>query len=121
MLGVGSLIYARVLVANKDMSPELVCYHANTKAEGFGELAGGYVFQCSMGLARSLLLGTNPVLPYLGQLFPYETAVGVNGRVWVKSDNPRHTILLSNCILNSEHLTLPQIDLMIKKMKEKVG
>ena len=38
------------------------------------------MFNTSLSLARSLLLKKNPVLPYLGNLFAYEAAVGVNGR-----------------------------------------
>ncbi len=117
MLHVGSLVYARVIVSNKDMSPEIVCYKANLKADGLGELSGGYVLHCSLSLCRSLLLKTNPVLPHLGALFSYEAAVGVNGRVWVKSARPKDTILIANAILNSEFLTPPQIQQMCEKMK----
>lgn len=117
MLNVGSLVYARVIVSNKDMSPEIVCYKANLKSEGLGELTGGYVFDCSLSLCRSILLKTNPVLPHLGAMFSYEAAVGVNGRIWVKSASAKHTIMIVNAILNSEFLTPPQIKQMCEKMK----
>ena len=117
MLTVGSLVYARVVVSNKDMSPEIVCYKANLKSEGLGELSGGYVFHCSLSLCRSILLKTNPVMPYLGEMFSYEAAVGVNGRVWVKSGSARHTIMVVNAILNSEFLNPVQIKEMCEKMK----
>eukprot|EP00008_Paramoeba_atlantica_P013222 CAMPEP_0201479152 /NCGR_PEP_ID=MMETSP0151_2-20130828/3873_1 /ASSEMBLY_ACC=CAM_ASM_000257 /TAXON_ID=200890 /ORGANISM="Paramoeba atlantica, Strain 621/1 / CCAP 1560/9" /LENGTH=197 /DNA_ID=CAMNT_0047860503 /DNA_START=146 /DNA_END=736 /DNA_ORIENTATION=+ len=81
-LVVGSLVYARVVVSNKDMSPEIVCYKANQKSEGLGELTGGYTFSASLNLCRSILLKKNPVLPHLGSLFAYEAAVGVNGKIW---------------------------------------
>jgi exosome complex component RRP40 len=51
-LQVGTVVYARVVVANKDMDPELVCTAATGKAEGFGILAGGYMVKCSLSLAR---------------------------------------------------------------------
>lgn len=51
-LQVGTVVYARVVVANKDMEPELVCTAATGKAEGFGILAGGYMVKCSLSLAR---------------------------------------------------------------------
>jgi hypothetical protein len=46
-------VYARVSLANKDLEPELECFDAQTrKAEGFGELKGGMVIKCSLGMAR---------------------------------------------------------------------
>jgi len=55
---VGALIYARVDVAIKDMEPELSCTSPHFKKEWvtgqsfFGELTGGYSFDCSLRLAR---------------------------------------------------------------------
>ena len=35
------------------MEPELECFDAQThKAEGFGELSGGFVVQCSLRMSR---------------------------------------------------------------------
>jgi exosome complex component RRP40 len=52
-LKVGALVYARVSLAHKDMEPELECFDAQThKAEGFGELSGGFVVQCSLRMSR---------------------------------------------------------------------
>lgn len=52
-LNVGTLIYARVSLANKDMEPELECINPTSgKAEGYGELKGGFMFKCSLGMAR---------------------------------------------------------------------
>jgi exosome complex component RRP40 len=50
---VGSLVYARVSLAHKDMEPELECFDAQTrKAEGHGELKGGFVVRCSLKMCR---------------------------------------------------------------------
>ena len=50
---VGSLVYARVSLANRDMEPELECFDATTrKAEGFEELKGGMVVTCSLQMSR---------------------------------------------------------------------
>jgi exosome complex RNA-binding protein Rrp4 len=50
---VNSLIYARVSLAHKDMEPELECFDAQTrKAEGFGELKGGFLVRCSLKMSR---------------------------------------------------------------------
>lgn len=65
---INSLVYARVVVAHKDMEPELACMSASNKADGFGELRDGYVFECSLGLAKSYVLcaamrqTTNPIM-----------------------------------------------------------
>lgn len=50
---VGSLLYARVSLAHKDMEPELECFDAQTrKSEGFGELKGGFMIRCSLKMCR---------------------------------------------------------------------
>ena len=52
---VGTVVYARVSLANRDMEPELECFAAEShKAEGFGELKdGGMLVSCSLQMARS--------------------------------------------------------------------
>ncbi|KAG8930115.1 exosome non-catalytic core subunit rrp40 [Tulasnella sp. 418] len=96
---VGALVYARVSLAHKDMEPELECFDATTrKAEGFGELKGGFLTKCSLGLCRRLFDPTYFLLPTLGSKFPMEVVIGVNGRVWVKTPELRHTIAIARCI-----------------------
>lgn len=81
----GSLVYARIISVSKDMDPELECMSLRKRADGFGELTGGYMFKCSLHLARELIDPNSFVLIYLGTKIPYEIAVGLNGRVWVKA------------------------------------
>ncbi|KAI0688894.1 exosome complex exonuclease RRP40 [Earliella scabrosa] len=98
-LKVGSLLYARVSLAHKDMEPELECFDAQTrKAEGFGELKGGFLVQCSLKMCRLLLDPDHFLFPLLGARFPLESAIGMNGRVWVNAKEPRHIIAISRCI-----------------------
>ncbi|SJL07489.1 related to Exosome complex component rrp40 [Armillaria ostoyae] len=98
-LKIGSLVYARVSLAHKDMEPELECFEAQTrKSEGFGELKGGFMVRCSLGMCRKLLDPNNFLLPLLGAKIPLEVAVGMNGRVWINSKETRHTIAISRCI-----------------------
>ncbi|KAJ3557130.1 hypothetical protein NM688_g1635 [Phlebia brevispora] len=98
-LKVGSLVYARVSLAHKDMEPELECFDAQThKAEGFGELKGGFVVRCSLKMSRLLLDPNYFLLPFLGSKFPLDAAIGVNGRVWLNSQDPRHVIAAARCI-----------------------
>ncbi|CAL1712870.1 unnamed protein product [Somion occarium] len=98
-LKVGSVLYARVSLAHKDMEPELECFDAQTrKAEGFGELKGGFLVRCSLKMSRLLLDPTHFLLPLLGSRFPLEAATGLNGRVWVNAKDTRHIIAISRCI-----------------------
>ncbi|KIJ54577.1 hypothetical protein M422DRAFT_220890 [Sphaerobolus stellatus SS14] len=100
MLKVGSLVYARVSLAHKDMEPELECFDAQTrKGADFGELKGGFMTKCSLGMCRLLLDTGHYLLPLLSSHFPdMEVAVGTNGRVWIKADDARKIITISRCI-----------------------
>ncbi|KAJ7147056.1 exosome complex exonuclease RRP40 [Mycena crocata] len=98
-LKIGNLVYARISLAHKDMEPELECFDAQTrKSEGFGELKGGFMVRCSLGMCRQLLDPKHFLLPLLGARFPLEAAVGVNGRVWVSAKDAREVIAMSRCI-----------------------
>merc|ERR1712137_852115 len=94
----GSIVYTRVILANKDMDPEVACVAQIGKAEGYGILGGGIMINCSLSESRKLLNPQCEVLKYLGKKIPYEIAVGLNGRVWVNSNTPRRTILVANTI-----------------------
>ena len=53
---VGDIVYARLLVANKDLESELVCIDGTGKSNGLGVIRdGGFVFKCSLSLARKLV------------------------------------------------------------------
>jgi len=81
------------------MDPELECFDAQTrKAEGFGELKGGFTTRCSLRMCRRLLDPKHFLLPLLGSFFQLEAAVGTNGRVWVNTDSTKHTIVVTRCI-----------------------
>ncbi|KAI8825851.1 uncharacterized protein EV422DRAFT_514436 [Fimicolochytrium jonesii] len=98
-LEVGTLIYARVNVANKDMDPELECIDLKTgRAGGYGEIKKGYVVRCSLRTARMLLDSKNPIFASLAGAFSFETAVGLNGRVWINAGKPAQIIAASRVI-----------------------
>ncbi|SAM03289.1 hypothetical protein [Absidia glauca] len=112
-----ALVYCRVSMANPDMEPELECVNPTTsRADGFGELKGGFVFKCSLGLCRRLLNPTTPILTLLGEHIPFELAVGMNGRVWVNTNSCRETILISNAIQNSEYLSEKECESMVQSL-----
>ncbi|KAL2652975.1 hypothetical protein R1flu_021103 [Riccia fluitans] len=117
----GAAVYARVVKAHRDVQPELSCMDVSNKSSGFGSLKNGYVFECSTGLARSLLSKPMcPVLEALGKRFSYEIAVGLNGRVWVNAQEPSTIVAVSNGILASEFLTPAQQHIMVAKVIERM-
>lgn len=115
----GSLVYARMLVANKDVEPEISCKGESGKADGFGPLNEGYMFKCSSGLARQCLATDSVVLNEIGRYLPFEIAVGVNGRIWVNSTSTINTTVIANAIINSEYLSSENIVKMVKKLVAK--
>ncbi|KAI8993456.1 hypothetical protein BDB01DRAFT_716292 [Pilobolus umbonatus] len=116
-----SLVYCRVSMANRDMEAELECINPTTgKADGFGELKNGFVFKCSLGLCRRLLNPNTPILALLGEHFPFEIAVGMNGRVWINSEDEKNTILISNAIQNSEYLSTIECKHMVDDLINKL-
>lgn len=112
----GSLVYARMSVANKDVEPEIACVSSAGKADGFGPLTDGYMFKCSTGLARQCLASDSIVLNEIGKYLPFEIAVGLNGRIWVNSTSSINTVVISNAIINSEFLSSDMIITMVKKL-----
>lgn len=125
----GSLVYARVALADKHMDPEIECVHPSTgKGEGLGELKGGMVFDISLGMARRLLMpktredGGISVLEDLAEKgLRFEVAVGRNARIWIHSDSIKITLLVGKAITetDSKALTLEeQAKLVRKLMKE---
>ncbi|KAI8043443.1 exosome complex component RRP40 [Drosophila gunungcola] len=109
-LNPGDLIYARVLNASADIEPELVCVNSVGKRGKLGLLAEGFFFKCSLNLGRMLLRENCPVLAALTRELPYEIAIGVNGRIWLKAHSLRETIALANAIVALEQAGYTEID-----------
>ncbi|WVQ73177.1 hypothetical protein IAR50_002741 [Cryptococcus sp. DSM 104548] len=98
-LKVGTLVFARVVSASRDMEPELECFDANTgKSDGFGELKGGVMINCSLQLCRQLLDRNYPLLPAIASAFPFEISIGLNGRVWLKAETVSETLAMKRVI-----------------------
>jgi len=126
MLQSGSLVYARITVANKHMDPEIECVHPSTgKSDGLGELKGGMMFEISLGMARRLMMaktkedGGVAVLQDLSEKgLRFEIAVGYNGRVWVNSENVKATLVVGKAIqdTDSHGLTFEEQAKLIKKL-----
>ncbi|EHK97532.1 putative Exosome complex component RRP40 [Glarea lozoyensis 74030] len=103
-LAFGALVYARVTLANKHMDPELECVSSSTgKSEGLGPLT----------MSRRLMLpkpadqGALVLLEELGsQGISFETAVGRNGRVWVKSNSVKATLAIGRAVQETDEKVL---------------
>jgi exosome complex component RRP40 len=100
---------------------ELSCVNPATgKAEGLGPLAGGCVFDVSLGLVRRLMM-TRPgemggvvVLEELGGALEregkggFEVAMGRNGRVWVygQDGDVKTTVTVGRCLRETDEMGL---------------
>ena len=95
--------------------------NAKGKAGEFGGLKGGYMFRCSIRLARDLLKKNCVVLKALGKSLAFEVAVGMNGRVFVKAEAPETVVLIVQALKNSENLegpaTVAMVDTLVKQRR----
>ncbi|TID29678.1 hypothetical protein CANINC_001797 [Pichia inconspicua] len=123
-LQVRDLVYARVSSAEKSVDVELTCIDPVTgKDGGFGVLNGGYCFNVSTAYARFLLFTDNaPILKKMAEKISFEIAVGVNGKVWIKSDSTKSTMLCVYLVSESQHWKQSDIsknfDKLISKFKK---
>ncbi len=117
---IGNVIYGRLLVANRDMEPELVCMDSAGRSGGLGVITGGNIFQCSLGLVQKVLSPQSTLMKHLGQIMPVEMAAGMNGRVWIRCKTIVATIAAMNAITNSEFMTEAEIRLMVHKLHDTI-
>ena len=130
-LKVGDVVFGRVLIANKDMSPQLSCKSGtlnsiNNKSWVTGEslfmqLKGGYIFKCSLNWCFKLNRFNSPHLMFLGKFFPFECAIGINGKIWIKAATIGQTILLANVLQNGEFMGIKDFTAMVHAMLHKYG
>ncbi|KAH0543736.1 hypothetical protein FGG08_001918 [Glutinoglossum americanum] len=108
-LNPGSLVYARIALANKHMDPEIECVNPATgKSDGMGELKGGMLFDVSLGMSRRLMMpnpsaqGSMVILDEIAEKVPFEMAVGRNGRVWVDAEGVAKTLVVGRAIQETD-------------------
>lgn len=97
----------------------MTCVDQSTgKGEGMGELDGpstaavgatgtpsvSGLISVSLPLARSLLRPSHPLLPLLAQHFPFESAVGANGFVWMRVDRKEHLVAAKAILEEADRL-----------------
>ncbi|CAD5207348.1 unnamed protein product [Bursaphelenchus okinawaensis] len=83
-LKVGSLVYAQVVMASKNVEPELSCVDMDGRAEGMGIMKdAGIVVHIPLNYARRLLQPEDKLLKLIGKKFKCELVVGMNGQVLI--------------------------------------
>ncbi|AMD21091.1 HEL190Wp [Eremothecium sinecaudum] len=115
-LKVGDLCYARVSVAEKDLLAELECMDSTTgKVGGFGLLEGGVVVDVPLAFSRELLFNNEyPLLPMLAKYTQLEVAIGVNGKIWINTEDVRTTLACYRSIKDCSTTTESQFKSVIK-------
>lgn len=113
-VNVGDLVFAKLLVAYKDFESELICVDSLGKKQKLGVLSGGFVFNCSINLARRLRSNECPLIESIRKHIqvPIEIVVGMNGRVWINARRERDIIAIGNAVLAAEYKTDSEIDAM---------
>jgi len=126
-LKVGDIVFCRVSVSNRDMQPILSCKSPSFNKSWvsgealFVELKGGFMFDCSLNWAHRLNRIKSPHLKYLSTFFPFEVAIGVNGRMWIKACHIKHTLMLANILKNGEYCNMRQFEVMTQTLLKKYG
>lgn len=126
-LNIGDIIFCRVLISNRDMQPILTCKSPTFNKSWvsgealFMQLKNGFMFQSSLNWCHKLNCINSPHLQFLATFFPFEIAIGVNGRIWCKTSNTKHTLLLSNIIKNGQYLNMKQFQIMTHSLLKKYG
>ncbi|KAI3662372.1 hypothetical protein MP638_004896 [Amoeboaphelidium occidentale] len=97
MLHIGDLVYAN-LVSHSRAHVTVSCVNEQSRrAEGFGQLNGGLLVELPIHFTRALLTDKT-ALKFIGKEMPYEVAIGVNGRLWVKTASCKTTVILARTL-----------------------
>ena len=69
-------------------------------------------------LVRKLLSPDSILLKKLGQTLKFEIAIGMNGRIWARANEPKETICIANAIWAAEHMTNNEIKPMVDRLSD---
>ena len=118
-VSVGDIVYAKLLVASSYTESELVCVDSYGKKAGMGVLTGGgFMFSVSLNLVRKLLSPDCCLLNKLGETAPFEVAVGMNGRIWMRARSVKETMVLAQALQAAELMTNSEIAAMCHKLSD---
>ena len=118
-VNVGDIVYSKLLVASSYTESELVCVDSYGKKAGLGVLTGGgFMFSVSLNLVRKLLSPDCCLLNKLGETAPFEVAVGMNGRVWLRARSVKETMVLAQAVQAAELMTNSEIVVMCHKLTD---
>ena len=114
-MNVGDIVYAKLLVASSHTESELVCVDSYGKKSGMGVLSGGgFMFSVPLNLVRKLLSPDCNLLNKLGECAPFEIAVGVNGRVWLRARSVKETMLLAQAEMKELSALISDVKMLIR-------
>ncbi|XP_076627253.1 exosome complex component Rrp40 [Colletes latitarsis] len=116
---IGDLVFAKLLVASKDMEAELVCVDSHGKEKNLGALTSdGMLFNCSLSLIRKILNPNFSLFNKLAHSQAFEVAAGMNGRIWVKARTIQETIAVANAILAAEYAAPSDIEKLCSNIEK---
>ncbi|CAK8685571.1 unnamed protein product [Clavelina lepadiformis] len=103
----GDVVFGQLIVANKDVEPELSCIDPSSgKANGMGILSGdGILFTISLNLGRKLLSPDCVLLPELGSHVSFEIIIGLNGKVALFCKSAQQSVCIMNLIKATEYMS----------------
>lgn len=115
-LKVGDLVYARVLTAAKELEAEIECMDSSSGQDaGFGLLEDGICIDVPLSFCRHLLFDEQfPLLRLLAKYCKFEIAIGVNGKVWVKTDDIKNTLACYRSIIQCSKSSTKDYSQIIK-------
>ena len=89
------------------------------QAGGYGHLKDGLLIEINLQTGRQLLAQPPcAMLAALGKKVAFELVVGQNGRVWVKADTARNTVIVSQA-LPSAHLNAMQAEQLLGQLLQR--
>lgn len=117
-VNVGDLVFAKLLVADKDFESELICMDSIGKKQRLGVLCDGFVFNCGVSLTRKLRNNEYPLIQLIQKHIqvPFEIAVGMNGRIWVRTSKENDTVAVANAIFEAQNKNFNELQSMMSNV-----